>query len=56
VRAAHRKVRGYSTAVPTGVWLKWCGTVGKPGGNGENKHQPAAPGETILLDNWLNNF
>jgi len=25
---------------PTAVWLKYCGTVGKPGGNGENKPQP----------------
>lgn len=53
MRAAHREVRGYSTPEPAGVWLKWCGTVGKPGGNGENKHQPTAPGETSLLDNRL---
>jgi hypothetical protein len=34
----------------TDVWLKYGGTAGKPSGNGENKPQPVAWGETGLLD------
>ena len=36
--------------VPMDVWLKYCGTAGKPALNGENKHQPDVSGETALLD------
>jgi hypothetical protein len=32
------------------VWLKYCGTVGKPDGNGENKLWPAATEGPSLLD------
>ena len=32
-------VRGRGTTV---VWLRYCGTAGKPGGNRENKRQPVA--------------
>jgi hypothetical protein len=33
----------------TDGWLRWCGTAGKPGGNREDKHQPAPLGELGLL-------
>jgi hypothetical protein len=33
----------------TGAWLRSCGTVGKPDGNRENKHQPETLGEAGLL-------
>ena len=35
------------------VWLRYCGTAGKLGGNRENKHQPVAMGGPGLLD-YLN--
>jgi hypothetical protein len=41
---------------PTGVWLKYCGTAGKPGGNRENKPQPVASEETGLLDSMRKIF
>jgi len=34
----------------TDVWSEYCGTAGKPGGNGENKPRPVGSGETGLLD------
>ena len=37
---------------PTSVWLRSCGTAGKPGGNRENKLQPAVSGVTGLLDQF----
>jgi len=40
-------VRGWGT---TDVWSRYCGTTGKPGGNRENKHRPAASGVPSLLD------
>ena len=40
-------VRGWGT---TDVWPRYCGTTGKPGGNRENKHRPAASGVPSLLD------
>jgi len=40
----------------TGVWLKYCGTAGKPGGNRENKPQPVASEETGLLDSIVYAF
>ena len=33
------------------VRLKYCGTVGKPGGNRENKPQPTTMGASSLLEN-----
>lgn len=33
----------------TSAWLRSCGTVGKPDGNREDKHQPETLGETGLL-------
>ena len=38
----------------TSAWLRSCGTVGKPDGNRENKHQPETLGETGLLTADLN--
>lgn len=33
----------------TDVWNKYCGTVGKPDGNRENKYDPAASEVPCLL-------
>ena len=30
-------------------WLRYCGTVGKPDGNREDKYQPEVLGESGLL-------
>jgi hypothetical protein len=32
-----------------GEWLRYCGTVGKPDGNREDKYQPEALRESGLL-------
>ena len=48
--AANLQVRFCEGSSTTDVWLRWCGTAGKPGGNGEHKHQPTASGEADLLD------
>jgi len=37
------------TISPSRVWLRYCGTVRKPGGNRENKPQPGASEETGIL-------
>ena len=39
----------------TDGWLRSCGTVGKPGGNREDKHQPVPLGEPgLLTKSWPN--
>ncbi len=48
--AANPQVRFCEGSSTTDVWLRWCGTAGKPGGNGEHKHRPTASEETDLLD------
>jgi hypothetical protein len=43
-------VRGRKTTV---AWKRCCGTVAKAGGNRENKHLPAAPEGSCLLEGNL---
>jgi len=43
------QVRFCEGPVTTGARLRSCGTAGQPGGNGENKHQPATSGGAGLL-------
>jgi hypothetical protein len=53
--AANPQVRFCEGSATTDVRLRWCGTVGKPGGNGEHKHRPTASEETDLLDSKMKN-
>ena len=34
---------------PKDVWLRYCGTAGKPAANGENKHQPKYREKPVYL-------
>ena len=34
----------------TGIWKRYCGTIAKAGGNGENKLLPAVTGGSYLLE------
>jgi len=39
------------TGVQLWLWIKYCGTAGKPGGYGENKPYPTAGEVSSLLEN-----